>query len=885
MTDPLARLSAALADRYLVERELGAGGMATVYLALDERHGRRVAIKVLQPELAAMIGAERFLVEIRTTASLQHPHILGLIDSGSVDGIPYYVMPFVEGESLRDRLDRERQLPVEDALRIAREVADALAHAHGQGIVHRDIKPDNILLQGGHALVADFGIALAVSTAGGARMTQTGLSLGTPSYMSPEQASGERGIDARSDLYSLGAVLHEMLAGEPPFTGPSVQAVVAQVLAIAPQPLRELRPTVPAPIEAAVLKALQKLPADRFSTASEFIAALAVRASGMHAMPSVHAPTERPGAVIRRFAPWVVAVAALAFALVPRGERAPPQVTERWHLVLPDSAPIDGRVLNAPAAPTLSHDGTLLAYSAARDTTRLIYLARLGTAEVTPVPGTGGGYLPFFSPDDQWLGFIANRQLKRIELATGRVVVVHDGIDAWGAAWTEAGDIAVINQTGILRWAGGTGAPLRVRIDIEGTTQSLITSFLSAIPGSNRVLTTDADWRVVVVSLDDGAVRYLTDGTPTETVPLDGSALIGVWPRFVRPGYLVFWRPGAILLAVRFDPRTLAIDGPPVEMRRGVRVFHAGVSESGTWAYVPELARGNAYIADRAPNGAMQRFALPVRRYQAIASSPDGRRLAVRLMTESGASAVETGPVTDGRMAPIERIAAGDGGTPVWAPDGRFLFADSTGGIVYRLDVVDGVLDSLRIPTEPGERAELVDVLDRDTMLAVIGRGDEKRLFVVPWRDPSARTAVATGRPIVLTAQLSPSRRLLAYTAIANDVPEFVVEAWPPDGRRMRVTVETAPQFAWDARDRLLYQLDGAIVRSAVAAATDGITVGEPVRIMETGGLAQDAWQTFAPLPADGGMRLLMSGAPTLGRYFTVVRGWERELERALTPP
>lgn len=239
------RLSAALHDRYRVDREVGAGGMATVYLAHDLKHERDVAIKVLHPDLGAALGAERFLSEIKTTAKLQHPHILPLLDSGEADGLLYYVMPYVRGETLRARLEREHQLPIPDALLIAREVADALNAAHGLGIVHRDVKPENILLQDGHALVADFGIALAVQTAGGARMTQTGLSLGTPSYMSPEQAMGERSVDARSDIYALGAVAYEMLSGEAPFTGTSVQAIVAKVLASEPEPLRTLRKTVP----------------------------------------------------------------------------------------------------------------------------------------------------------------------------------------------------------------------------------------------------------------------------------------------------------------------------------------------------------------------------------------------------------------------------------------------------------------------------------------------------------------------------------------------------------------------------------------------------------------------------------------------------------------
>jgi len=244
------RLATALSDRYRVERELGAGGMATVYLAHDLRHERDVAIKVLHPDLGAALGAERFLSEIKTTAKLQHPHILPLLDSGAADGLLYYVMPYITGETVRARLERERQLPVDDALRIARAVGDALHYAHEQGIIHRDIKPENILLQGGHALVADFGIALAVQQAGGQRMTQTGLSLGTPQYMSPEQAMGERTIDARSDQYALAAVLYELLAGEPPFTGATMQAVVARVISAEPEPLTLVRKAVTPAVDA-----------------------------------------------------------------------------------------------------------------------------------------------------------------------------------------------------------------------------------------------------------------------------------------------------------------------------------------------------------------------------------------------------------------------------------------------------------------------------------------------------------------------------------------------------------------------------------------------------------------------------------------------------------
>src|SRR2546425_2296604 len=274
MADQLARLKAALADRYAIERELGRGGMATVYLARDLKHGRLVAIKVLRPEIAAALGPERFLREIEVAARLTHPHILSLHDSGQAGGSLFYVMPYIEGESLRDRLERGGPLPLEEALRITREVASALSYAHSHDVVHRDIKPENILLSGGEAVVADFGIARALTQAGGTRLTETGIPVGTPAYMSPEQASGGGPIDGRSDVYSLACVLYEMLAGEPPYTGPSAQVVIAKRFTDPVPSVRRLRETIPPAIDGAVSKALGKAPADRFATAEAFAAAL-----------------------------------------------------------------------------------------------------------------------------------------------------------------------------------------------------------------------------------------------------------------------------------------------------------------------------------------------------------------------------------------------------------------------------------------------------------------------------------------------------------------------------------------------------------------------------------------------------------------------------------
>jgi serine/threonine-protein kinase len=268
------RLGSALEGRYTIDREVGRGGMATVYLARDVRHHRRVALKVLNPELGAVLGTERFLAEIEVTANLQHPNLLPLFDSGEADGLLFYVMPFVEGESLRARLEREKQLPVEEAVRIATAIAGALDYAHRRKVIHRDLKPENILMQEGQPLIADFGIALAVSNAGGARITQTGLSLGTPQYMSPEQATGDRVVDGRTDIYSLGAMLYEMLVGDPPHSASTSQAIIAKVLTEKPARTRAGRPTVPPHIDAAIARALEKLAADRFSTAKEFADAL-----------------------------------------------------------------------------------------------------------------------------------------------------------------------------------------------------------------------------------------------------------------------------------------------------------------------------------------------------------------------------------------------------------------------------------------------------------------------------------------------------------------------------------------------------------------------------------------------------------------------------------
>jgi len=339
MPEPDARLAAALADRYRLERQIGEGGMAIVYLAEDLRHRRKVALKVLRPELCASLGHERFLREIEIVAGLRHPHILPLYDSGESEGILYYVMPLVEGETLRARIERERQLPIDDALRYAREVADALAYAHSRGVVHRDIKPENILIEADHAVVADFGIAKAVAAAGHrTTLTQTGMSVGTPAYMSPEQAAGDADIDGRSDLYSLACVLYEMLAGQAPFTGVTTESLVRQHLVAHPPPVTQFRPSVPAMVSDALMRALAKAPADRFNPVGQFSAALAQPTHASPVAPTAPIPAARRP--VRRLAAMglglALVVAAAAWLLASRGTfGSAPGAGERSVAVLP----------------------------------------------------------------------------------------------------------------------------------------------------------------------------------------------------------------------------------------------------------------------------------------------------------------------------------------------------------------------------------------------------------------------------------------------------------------------------------------------------------------------------------------------------------------------
>ena len=426
VSDTFIRLNTALAGRYRVERELGEGGMATVYLAEDIKHNRKVALKVLKPELAAVVGAERFLAEIQVTANLTHPHILPLHDSGEADGFLFYVMPYLEGESLRDRIDREKQLPVDEAVRITTAVANALDHAHRHKVIHRDIKPANILLQDGEPVVADFGIALAVGAAGGTRLTETGLSLGTPFYMSPEQATGDQSVGASTDTYALGSVLYEMLVGEPPYPGTTAQAVLGKIIAGKPVSATEQRPSIPLHIDAVVRKALEKLPADRFASAQDF-----VRALGDEHFRYAEAVADIAGASASPWNRLTMAMTTLAALLA---------LTLGWSLLRPEPpGPVIRVAVVVPEEQAfrtfsgtldLSRDGSFMVYRGNVDDGRSqLWLRRWDALDAVPIPDAIPAGQPAISPDGREVAFESNGSLRVVPLEGGVSRTLTDAVN------------------------------------------------------------------------------------------------------------------------------------------------------------------------------------------------------------------------------------------------------------------------------------------------------------------------------------------------------------------------------------------------------------------------------------------------------------------------
>ena len=807
MSDAQPRLAAALADRYRIERELGAGGMATVYLALDLRHDRQVALKVLRPELSAVIGAQRFLAEIKTTANLQHPHILSLFDSGEAGGLVYYVMPYVDGESLRDRLNREKQLPVDEALRIAREVLDALEYAHQKGIIHRDIKPENILLHGGHAAVADFGIALAASRSNDAtRMTETGMSLGTPHYMAPEQAMGERDITARADIYALGCVLYEMLVAEPPFQGPTAQAIIARVMTEEPRSLTLQRRTIPPHIESAVLTALAKLPADRFATAAQFIAALgnpSFASTTTFARPA-YAPARSWRQRVVTAAPWFLLAAIGGIVAWNRFNVRPPLPPPilRVGLELPANALWEDQ---AGAGMALSPDGTLLVYNGRDTTGSHLFLRAMDRMIPVAIPGTAGAMNPSFSLDGRWLGFVIQGKIFRVPATGGAPEMICAPGTQNTFSWFDSRSVVYADTSGLRLCSMDGGSTLLFRAD---SNEQLI--WPQVLPDRRGVLYTYRRGSEFHLGVYDVARKTG-----------DSLGIIGSNPRYVTPGYLVYATLDGVVRTVPFNLKQLKVTGEPVVVVQGARVGSGGaakmaVGSSGTMVMAPGQSGERVLeLVDR--RGGVVRLPLPMGPYNFPRFSPDGRQVAVvQGDLESTIWLFDRGQGT------LTRLTFDSGASrPTWTRDGK--------RIVYSR--IRGIEGDLRVIDADGSTSA-------DSLLAVSGMQFFQTLFTPDGRTMVVRTTSSSGRNIwrvsldstplklqsLLTSPadergiaLSPDGRWLAYVSDESGRQEVYVRAFPGmDGRR-QISLEGGVEPVWSRRgDEILYRNGPTLLSATV---------------------------------------------------------------------
>ena len=890
MPELLGRLQSALADRYRLDREAGAGGMATVYLAQDIRHDRRVAVKVLRPELAAVIGAERFLAEIKLTANLQHPHILPLFDSGEADGYLFYVMPYVEGETLRDRLTREKQLPVADAIRITTEVASALDYAHRHGVIHRDIKPENILLHDGQALVADFGIALAASKAGGSRMTETGMSLGTPHYMSPEQAMGEREITARSDVYALGAVLYEMLSGDPPFTGSTAQAVVARVVTESPRSLTAQRHTIPRNIEAAVLTALEKLPADRFATAAEFAEALRDKGygtgAGTAAVAAVAGGAAGAGPAGRRAG--VIIVAAVAVAVIATGAAlwgwlrpSPAPAVQRYSVLL---RPNEGlRPSGIAGNLAISPDGNRIAYIGVADGGTRLWLREHDKLRPLPIAGTENGLSPFFSPDGNQVAFtIAGRSLRVAPLNGGPPVTLSDSINSAGGDWGQDGYIYIELDDGLGR-IKATGGPIERLFTMSEAKHEIGAEYPNVMPDGKgivfrRRLTGQGpnEFEVMEMAVPHGTPRLLTRG---------------VYARYATSGHLLVVTGDGKLLAMPFDPKKREVTGPSVAvmdglLRAGPFEVNFAVSANGTLAY----SSGGTAAATTAWWVGRDGVAAPVDtnwkpegNIGTVALSPDGRSLAVTLARGATADIwVKQLP-----SGPFSRVTFGDTvhARAAWTGDGRSLvYLNDLGSgaglpMMARADGTGAPQGMLHSKFQFGQAVPTADgkwlVLRRS--ITEPGGGD---LYAMKIGDTTLVPLLTTGAR-EMSPSVSPDRRGLAYVSNESGQNEVYVRPFPDvASAKWQVSVSGGTMPIWARNGRELFYLNGKGEMTTLALAPGpGFSVGQPKVLFSASPFVIGNNAGVYDVSPDGRRFVMIRPATGAGESeLVVVQNWFEEL-------
>jgi serine/threonine-protein kinase len=848
VTQQTDRLNAALAGHYRIERHLGEGGMASVYLCADLKHKRNVALKLLKPELAAVLGAERFVQEITTTASLQHPHILPLFDSGSADGFLYYVMPYVEGETLRAKLDRETQLGVDEAVRIAREVLDALDYAHQHGIVHRDVKPENILLHGGHAMVADFGIALALSAAAGGRMTETGLSLGTPHYMSPEQATGEKDITGRSDIYSVGSVLYEMLTGNPPHVGSSAQQIIMRIITDTPRPVSEIRKSVPHNVAAAVAKALEKLPADRFESAKAFSDALGnpayTNASGAPTGTTGRSSVANTRQLTRAlFGVSIVAVALLGTTVWGWLKFAAPTVVSRYRTVLWDTPQVRpgivgrGLAISPDGGTVVFEDSTASGWQLfAHERNRLDVTAVGGTADVLAYAGA-----PTFSPDGAWIAFVTrDGKVKKVPRGGGAPVVIADSANMFlipSIAWLDGGTILYVDAGFGVRAVAQDGGTRRevFKAPILSDTAARGIVSVAGLPGGGSALLA-----VCTLGCDKADLRVLDLRSLKSTV-LVADVLAG-WP--LPGGAVAFVRKDGGVLAAPFDLRALRFTRPPAPVLDGVRtsVYDAdiAVSASGTLIYVA----GGAVVATApryqpvwvtrtgATTPVDTGWTVPLLGGctcdGAFALSPDGRRLALSVWRDAanGDIAVKQLDAVPFALTPL--TFTGDGVSPVWTADGRSVVYGGGKGnnesILRRRADGTGAVDTL-LPASTRSIIEIVPTRDTTQFIVRVGIvGPQRDIVLAHWGDTTTTPLMAHPGFAEINPALSPDGRWLAYASNETGRFEVYVRPFPAvNARRVQVSQAGGTEPRWAHSGRELFFRNGAqalVAATVVPAAT-----------------------------------------------------------------
>ncbi|WP_411281368.1 protein kinase domain-containing protein [Gemmatimonas sp.] len=863
------RLTRSLVDRYVIERQVGEGGMATVFLARDIRHDRRVAIKVLREDMTQRMGVERFLREIRTTATLTHPHIVPLLDSGEADGIAYYVMPFIEGESLRDRLDREAQLSVADAVRITCDIASALDYAHRHGFVHRDVKPANILLHENRALVADFGIALLLEGSGGVRLTESGLSLGTPQYMSTEQAMGERHVTGRTDIFALGTILYEMLAGEPPFSGETAQAIVAKMMTTSPVPIRDVRPTVPAYVAAAIDGALQKVAADRFGTAAEFAHALQRRDGETTSVAAVHVRGSRRTAWMVVAGTLVVATAAGVGAVIARSltsARATNAIVARAVIPLAQDQLL---VIHRQSDPLdISRDGKYLVYVGDDAGKSQLFLRPLADTITRAVPGTAGATTPFFSADGEWIAFFADDKLKKVTRSGGAPIDVLDiPAPEFGATWGSDGN---------LLFAVGDSALYRVRSDGTGAVEIIAEPKLPArrhalgalrwpalLPDNARAMIS-TDSGIGVMDLASGEVRIVLRGRQATYLPTE---------------QLLFDDNEGRVRVVGFDVQRGTVQGastPVFEAFRGPGggATYFAVSDNGTLVYMPggfqrSLVRVNRYGQETSINAEPRGYRFPN-------VSPDGKSVVVTV--DPRPSSIWIVDATTGQAFPLttDRV---NSIIAVWSPDGtRVAFSTPQYRIGWMTAQPGSQLHPVFAVSALGRLGPtvLTDWTDAAGFLG-IQLNARARADIVQFRMGDSTVSPVVSSPAEdRDPALSPDGKWLAYASDISGASEVYVRPYPQAGPVVQVSARGGAEPRWSRDGKEIVYRSGSRIMSVVHRSLSGSEAFGAPQLLFNGAydFSQDHNWTLSP---DGSF-IMIKADPTTGRQLRVAFNWFDEL-------